>query len=202
MTDFDLDRRFDGAVCPINTLLHLTPDQLARHLECIARHTSRYLVQVGLIDRASHDPFAGSHWEAEREGTKLKIDWEDEEVDFEHGISRQRSRIEVLERPRQGDVLEEIHELTLWTPETWATAIDASPFEEVATFDGGRRGVRPEVGRAATGGLLWHDLAAYPERGIRVAVARIRRYAAAHSGRAPRESLTTPSSNRYQGGHP
>lgn len=31
MTDFDLGRTLDGAVCPINTLLHLTPEPLARH---------------------------------------------------------------------------------------------------------------------------------------------------------------------------
>jgi SAM-dependent methyltransferase len=158
MTDFDLGRKFDGAVSPINTLLHLTPEQLARHLECMARQAPRYLVQVGLIDPASHDPFAGSHWEAERDGTKLKIDWQDEEVDFERGISRQRSRIEVLAGPRAGEVLEEIHEMTLWMPKTWAHAVEASPYSEVATYDGGRKGAWPEVGPEATGGLLWHEL--------------------------------------------
>jgi SAM-dependent methyltransferase len=158
MTDFDLGRKFDGAVCPINTLLHLTPDDLARHLDCMARHTTRYLVQVGLIDESSHDEFAGSHWEALRGETALKIDWEDEQVDFARGVSRQRSRIEVLTGPRAGEVLEEIHEMTLWTPATWHAAIDRSPFAEVATYDAGRKGERPEVGREATGGLLWHDL--------------------------------------------
>jgi SAM-dependent methyltransferase len=159
MTNFRLGRTFDGAVCPINTLLHLTPEQLARHFECMARHTSHYLVQVGLVDPSSHDPFAGSHWEAERGDTKLKVAWEDEEVDFDGGISRQRSRIEVLSGPRAGEVIEEIHDMTLWTPTTWAAAIDASPFAEVATYDGGVAKERwPEVGRDATGGLLWHDL--------------------------------------------
>jgi SAM-dependent methyltransferase len=159
MADFDLGRTFDGAVCPINTLLHLSPDGLVRHLDCMARHTARYLVQVGLVDPASYDQFAGSHWEAEREGTKLKIDWADEELDFERGRSRQRSRIEVLAGPQAGYVLEEIHDMTAWTPETWHAAIDASPFEEVATYDGGvARDRWPEVDREATGGLLWHDL--------------------------------------------
>jgi SAM-dependent methyltransferase len=157
MTDFELGRSFDGAVCPINTLLHLSPDQLERHLERMARHTSRYLVQVGLVV-AGGDAFAGSHWEAERDGTRLKIDWEDDEVDLERGLSRQRSRIEVLSGPRAGDVLEEIHEMTAWTPETWHRAIEASPFEQVATYDGGVKDAWPEVGRDATGGLLWHDL--------------------------------------------
>jgi SAM-dependent methyltransferase len=161
MTDFGLGRTFDSAISPINTLLHLTPQQLARHLDCMTRHLEprgAYLVQVGLIDAASHDPFAGSHWEESRGGTALRCDWSDEEVDFERGISRQRSRIEVLEGPRAGEVIEEIHEMTLWTPETWAAAVDASPFREAATYDGGRKGERPQVDRTATGGLLWHQL--------------------------------------------
>ena len=161
LTDFDLGRAFDGAISPINTLLHLTPEQLARHLNCMARHVKpgrSYLVQVGLIDAASHDPFAGSHWEESDGETTLRCDWSDEEVDFDRGISRQRSRIEVLSGPRAGEVIEEIHDMTLWKPDTWAAAIDASPFEEVATYDAGKRGERPLVGRDATGGLLWHQL--------------------------------------------
>jgi SAM-dependent methyltransferase len=159
MTDFDLGRTFEGAVCPINTLLHLTPDELARHLDCMVRHTGRYLVQVGLVEPASYDPFAGSNWEAERGETKLKVTWEDEELDFERGISRQRSRIEVLSGPRAGEILEEIHHMTAWTPDTWRAAIEASPFEVVAIYDGGVKAAQwPEVGPDATGGLLWHDL--------------------------------------------
>jgi SAM-dependent methyltransferase len=159
MTDFELRRTFDGAVCPINTLLHLSPEGLGAHLDCMARHTGRYLVQVGLVDPASDGPFAGSRWEAERGETKLKIDYEDEELDVQRRVSRHRSRIEVLTGPRAGDVLEEIHDMTLWMPDTWQVAIDASPFEEVATYDGGvARDQWPEVGRDATGGLLWHEL--------------------------------------------
>jgi hypothetical protein len=81
------------------------------------------------------------------------------EMDFERGISRQRSRIWVLEGPRAGDVVEDIHEMTLWMPDTWALAIDASPFVEAATYDAGEKGERPLVDRTATGGLLWHELA-------------------------------------------
>jgi SAM-dependent methyltransferase len=159
MTDFDIGRTFDGALCPINTLLHLGPDELMRHLACMARHTDRYLVQVGLIDPTSAGPFASSHWEAERGETRLKIDYDDEELDVERGVSTARSRIEVLSGPRAGDVLEETHEMTAWTPETWRAAIDASPFEEVGTYDGGvARDRWPQVDRDATGGLLWHDL--------------------------------------------
>ena len=161
MTDFDLGRTFEGAISPINTLLHLSPEQLARHLDCMVRHLEPgacYLVQVGLIEAASCDPFAGSDWEASRGDTKVHAHWEDEEVDFERGVSRQRSRIEVLAGPRAGEVLEEMHDMTLWTPQTWAGAIEASPFREIATYDGGKKGGRPRVDATATGGLLWHQL--------------------------------------------
>ncbi|TMK69425.1 MAG: class I SAM-dependent methyltransferase [Actinobacteria bacterium] len=161
MTDFDLGRTFDAAISPINTLLHLTPERLARHLECMSRHLEprgSYLVQVGLIDQASQDQLAGSHWEESRGDTKLRADWTDEELDFERGVSRQRSRIEVLEGPRAGEVIEEIHDMTLWTPATWAAAIDASPFSETETYDAGQKGSRPRMDADATGGLLWHLL--------------------------------------------
>jgi SAM-dependent methyltransferase len=105
MTRFDLGRTFDGAVAPINTLLHLSRDDLGRHLECMARHLApkgKYLVQVGLIEPAQRKPFAGSHWEAARAETRLRIDWVDEELDSVRGISRQRSRIEVLAGERAG----------------------------------------------------------------------------------------------------
>ena len=124
----------------------------------MARQTSHYLVQVGLVDPGGDEPFAGSHWEAERGSTKLKVDWIDEDLDVERGVSRQRSRIEVLAGPGAGEVIEEIHHMTAWTPETWRGAIDASPFAQAATYDGGKKGEWPQVGRDATGGLLWHEL--------------------------------------------
>ena len=163
MTAFDLRRTFDGAVCPINTLAHLTPDGLGRHLERMARHLvpgGRYLAQVGLMDRESWDPTASHLAEATRGETKLRWEWADVEMDFERGTSRQRSRIWVLEGPRAGDVVEDIHEMTLWMPETWARAISASPFQQAATYDAGKKGEWPQVGSDATGGLLWHELVA------------------------------------------
>jgi SAM-dependent methyltransferase len=160
MTDFDLRRTFGGAVSPINTLLHLDPRQLARHLDCVARHLppgAVYLVQVGLATPESVDDFAGSHWEASRGETKLRVHWTDEELDFAAGRSRQRSRVEILSGPRAGEVVEEIHEMTLWTPPTWRAAIAESPFTVAATYDGNERS-RPRVSPDAVGGLLWHEL--------------------------------------------
>lgn len=160
MTHFDLNVTFDGGVCPINTLLHLTGVELGRHLHRMARHLeprSRYLVQVGLVE-ADQEPFAGSHWEASRGGTSLRVDWVDQELDVVRGRSRQRSSIEILSGPRAGEIVEEVHEMTAWTPAAWADAIAASPFEEVATYDGGTNGQWPRVDATAVGGLLWHEL--------------------------------------------
>jgi hypothetical protein len=161
MTDFHLGEVFDGAVCPINTLLHLTPSDLHRHLEAMAQHLrlgAHYLVQVGLVDPEENEPFAGSHWEAARGDTRLRIDWVDEELDFVRGRSIQRSRIEVTSGPRVGEIVEEIHEMTLWMPETWREAVALAPFDEVATYDGSHQDEWPRVAINATGGLLWHDL--------------------------------------------
>jgi SAM-dependent methyltransferase len=158
MTDFDLGRTFDGAICPINTLGHLDAEALRRHFVCVARHLrhdARYLVQVGLV--APDEEPGGSHWEAERNGVKLKINWEGVRRDFERGREEQRSRIAVLSGPRRGEVLEELHEMTMWTPETWAQTIADSPFAPVATYDGNKQD-RPRVDSTTTGGLLWHEL--------------------------------------------
>jgi SAM-dependent methyltransferase len=160
MVEFDLGRTFGGAVCPINTLGHLAPDELLRHLECVARHlssTARYLVQVGLVGR--DEAVAGSYWEAERDEVRLRIAWEGVTRDAARGRELQRSRIEVLSGPRRGEVVEELHEMTTWTAESWRSAIADSPFEQVAAYDGNSRD-RPRVELEAGGGLLWHELVA------------------------------------------
>jgi SAM-dependent methyltransferase len=158
MTDFDLGRRFDGAVCPINTLAHLSHAGLAAHLDAMARHLepgARYLVQVGAVDEL--DPDAVSEWEAERGELALKIRWAP--VSREGDREVHHSRIEVVAGPRRGEVLEETHVMAAWTPGAWRAAIAASPFTEVATYDGGESG-RPPCDLDAGGGLLWHELAA------------------------------------------
>jgi SAM-dependent methyltransferase len=160
MTDFDLELRFDAAVCPINTLLHLSPEELGSHLGRMADHLvpgARYLVQVGVFDSESVPP--PSEWQAERDGIALRCEWVPVERDLDAGRERHRSRIEVLAGPRQGDVLEEDHEMTAWTSSTWREAIEASPFAELAAYDGSESG-RPRVELEHGGGLMWHELVA------------------------------------------
>ena len=147
MTDFELGRTFDGALCPINTLAHLTPAELARHLERMGRHlppAGRYLVQLQLgVDMHS------SEWEA----NGVHVTWATEHVDLAAGRQRQRSRIET----RAGEVVEEVHDMTLWTAAAWATAVAASPFVETALYDGAQDGY-PVVPPGAEGPMLWHEL--------------------------------------------
>jgi SAM-dependent methyltransferase len=147
MTDFDLGRTFDGAVCPINTLAHLTPGELARHLERMGRHLrpgGRYFVQLQL----GGEPHS-SRWETDG----VRVTWTAEHGDPAAGRQRHRSR---LETPA-GEVVEEVHELTLWTPAAWAAEVAASPFVETALYDGAQDGY-PTVEAGSEGPMLWHEL--------------------------------------------
>ena len=151
MTDFDLGRTFDGALCPINTLAHLSARELARHLEAMGRHLrpgGRYLVQLQL---------GGERHSSQWETSELRVEWTTESVDVAAGWQRQRSRIEILTGERAGEVVEELHEMTLWTPQAWAAAIEASSFAATAVFDGAREGY-PAVEPGAEGRMLWHEL--------------------------------------------
>lgn len=149
MTDFDLGRTFDGAVCPINTLAHLTPGKTARHLERMGRHLrpgGRYLVQLQLkLGGEAHS----SQWETDG----VRVTWTAEHVDPARGRQRHRSRIETP----GGEVVEEVHELTLWTPAAWAAEVAASPFVETALYNGAQDGY-PAVEPGSDGPMLWHEL--------------------------------------------
>jgi hypothetical protein len=81
------------------------------------------------------------------------------ERDRDASRERHRSRIEVLGGPRQGEVVEELHEMTAWTSSTWRAAIAASPFAELAAYDGNEKD-RPQVELEHGGGLMWHELVA------------------------------------------
>lgn len=155
MTDFDVGR-FDGAVCPINTLGHLSRAELAAHLEAMARALvpgSRYLVQLAIGAEVG----AESRWEVERDGVHIRATWLVESRDVARGTELHRSFFEVITGPRAGDRHEQAHVMTFWTPETWDAALAESPFERRATYDGAAAG-RPEVGFDDVGGLLWHEL--------------------------------------------
>ena len=155
MVDFDIGV-FDGAICPINTLGHLSRAELAAHLDAMGRALvpgARYLVQLAV----SADVGVASRWEAERDGVRVRATWTVESRDLERGTELHRSSFEVLTGPRAGQVHEQLHGMTFWTPETWGAAVAASPFERRAVYEGAAPG-RPRADAASTGGLLWHEL--------------------------------------------
>jgi len=158
MADFDLGRRFGGAVCPINTLGLLSPVALARHLEAMGRHLapgSSYLVQQGLA--APREGLWRSEWEAERDGLRLHIVWEALDRDRGSLRERSRSRVEILTGERAGEVVEDVHTGTWWTLDAWREVVSASPFEQAGCYDGNLPD-RPPVDPSRGGGLLWHQL--------------------------------------------
>jgi SAM-dependent methyltransferase len=151
MTDFDLGRRFGGAVSPVSTVGVLSAAGFVSHLEVIARHLepgARYLVQQGIDAELWR-----SEWEAERDGVKLHIVWEAVERE------RSRSRVEVVAGPRAGEVVDDMHTSTYWTADGWRDAIGASPLVQAGCYDGDQHG-RPPVELERGGGLLWHELVA------------------------------------------
>lgn len=154
MADFDLDR-YDGAVCPINTLGHLSREQLGSHLDAMGRalpSEARYLVQLALGAELGE----ASAWEVERDGARIRALWTVESRDVARGSEVHRSRFEILTGPRAGEVHEQLHEMTYWTPAAWGDAVAASPFTWAAVYDGDAG--RAQVGFDAVGGLLWHEL--------------------------------------------
>jgi SAM-dependent methyltransferase len=157
MTEFDLGRTFDGAVCPINTLMHLSRPGVHAHLRAMATALvpgARYLVQLGIVG-AGEAPV--SHWEAERDGVHLVVTWTPGARDDERGIERHRSTIEVTSGPRAGELVEEVHEMTVWDHAGWRAAVEGAGFAWAAVYEGVEAG-RPRIGFDATGGLLWHEL--------------------------------------------
>lgn len=150
MTDFDLGRRFDGAVSAVSTVGVLGREGLGPHLEAMASHLepgARYLVQQGVF--AAEGERWRSEWEAERDGTRLHVVWE--AVDDE----RSRSRVEILAGPRAGEVVVDEHRCAFWTVGRWREAISVSPFTQVACYD---EGDALDLDRG--GDLLWHELVA------------------------------------------
>lgn len=155
MTRFDLGP-FDGGICPINTLGHLSHVALREHLEAMGRALrpgARYLVQLAIDASVGNE----SRWEVERDGWHVRATWTVETRDAEAGRELHRSIFEVLDGPRAGEVHEHEHVMSYWTADTWGAAVAASPFTWAAVYDGIAPG-RPRAGFTATGGLLWHEL--------------------------------------------
>jgi SAM-dependent methyltransferase len=165
--DFDLGRRFDGAVCPVNTLGYQhTAGDTTRPLTCVARHLEpggRYLVQLGLRDLAdpgSSAPHSAPNWDVETPRGRLRMTWMRGAFDATTRIETQTSRFEWLTGPEAGRVVEFVHAIRLWAWPSGCEAVGASSLREVAAWDG-NDAARPPVplGPRLEGlALSWHEL--------------------------------------------
>lgn len=162
MSDFDLGRTFDGAICPINSFCHLkTRAQALAHLACVARHLDAgrvYLVQIDLKNDRSG---GGNVWEGERDGIRVRTSWAPGNYDSESGLETQVTRFEVLSGLRKGTVEEYATVMRVWSWDEWKALIDESPFHQRAAHDGNKADrpalpVGPGLNQAP---LVWHELA-------------------------------------------
>jgi SAM-dependent methyltransferase len=165
--DFDLGVKFDGAICPINSFGYLlTEEDAHRHLACVARHLRSggcYLPQVDLRWLAgftgTNEPDVGE-WEVEHEKGRIGVKWFGRSFDPKKRIELQVSRFTFLSGPEKGRVIEDEHRQRLWDWSSWNALIEASPFEQVAAYDGRTDGW-PELPLSETLEdhlLLWHEL--------------------------------------------
>ena len=162
MTNFNLERTFGGAICPIDSLAYvLDHSAVIGHLNCMAAHLrpdSRYLVQLELRD--PDDPWRGvrpSVWECEKDGVRVRTNWRVEEIDLENGVETQRGTIECLSGPQVGRIVDEAHRMAAWTAQRWTAAIAETAFVYAAVYDGAQPD-RPRRPVGTCGRLLWHEL--------------------------------------------
>lgn len=164
---FELGRRFDAAFCPVNSFGYLhTADDALRHLRSVARHLhpgGRYLVQLGLRDVTDLRPLAvdtTSQWEVDTPLGRLRTTWSSDTFDLAKCIEIQVSRFAWLTGERAGNVFEFRHAIRVWDWRSWSALVSASPFEEVAAWDGDFAHRPPlAVGPGLEGRLLaWHEL--------------------------------------------
>jgi SAM-dependent methyltransferase len=165
--DFDLGRRFDGAICPVNSFAHLLDEDAAlRHLDRMARHLRpgrRYLVQLDLRgprDLRLGDPQKQGVWEMDHPRGRVRTTWFVSAFDAARRTETHTSRFEILSGPDEGRVVEAVHEMRQWDWPAWRALVDLSPLEQAAAWDGNHED-RPPIplgpdlqGRA----LTWHEL--------------------------------------------
>ncbi len=169
MSDFQLDRPFDGAFCAVGTFGYLLSDaQALEHLRCVARHLSPgapYLVQMELRPVAPFLHIVANHsntWEAESGGVRLRSSWTGAGWDAKRRIETIRARFEVLTGPDAGNVVDEAHPQRVWDWASWSALVAASPFEQTAAWDARtERRTQSPVGPHLEGmPLVWHELRA------------------------------------------
>jgi len=122
------DPPFDAALNSINSFCYLIDDaDVEAHLRATAdslRAGAVYVVHFSMA-LETESPGEVSTWEMERDGVQVVTNWSIKEEDRDRMIGTHRSRMEVDER---GDrfVIEDLHDMRLWTDETFRRMIDTA----------------------------------------------------------------------------
>ena len=130
--DFSLDRVFDLAACPVNSLAHLqTTVDMAKHLRTVSdnlRPRGNYWVQLDLKDAEKEDPI--ERWEFELEDETLEFEWS--VVEFDSKFETHQDRILRKGKP----IFEERHRMKRWSFKDWSRLLADSPFMLTGAYDG------------------------------------------------------------------
>jgi SAM-dependent methyltransferase len=161
MTNFNLQRIFTGAICPINTLAILSPRELSQHLDSMSRHLrpdARYMAQVAIRNPDVRSARENSiEWESCRDDIRLRTKVWVEDADYKTMREMHVFKITVEAGKRAGEIVEEKHWMTIWTPESWCKIISESNFLLNAQYDGDDPEYPPlKIG--SFGNLIWHEL--------------------------------------------
>ena len=167
MACFDFGRTFDGAICPINTFGYLlTRADALSHLNAVGRHLEAggtYLVQVDLVDMERHVTRPAdrtSRWESEADGLRVKTTVSVGRIDRGSRTRTEHFHLEIVEGADKGIALEEDHTMRVWDWSEWSELIGASPFRQLAAYDGSAA-ARPALDLGPnlnTARLTWHEL--------------------------------------------
>jgi hypothetical protein len=155
VVDTILEEPCELAVCPINSVAYLSPDQVAQHLESMARNLclgSSYWVQLDLrtTDRLPAPP--SQSWDFEYEGRPMRCEWFGESCDGEWEVETSRFTCATT-----GTVLEARHRMKVWPWSKWSSLIEDSPFTQIAAFTSAFESLPVDDGLQDVP-LTWHQL--------------------------------------------
>ena len=152
--NFSLDRVFDLAVCPVNSLAHLqTTADMAKHLHTVSGHLrprGSYWVQLDLKDAEKKDPI--ERWEFELQGETLEFEWS--VIEFDSEFETHQDRILRKDEP----IFQESHRMKRWSSKQWSHLLSEPPFTLLGAYDGNSFTPLPIDDSLETQRVYWQQL--------------------------------------------
>ena len=153
--DVELDAPADLAVCPVNSIAYFDAEQLSRHLATMGRNLKpghTYWIQLDLRTPEQVKPARFEGWEFAHGVETLICEWHGESSDGEW-----ETQVSRFIHP-DGTVVEDRHQMKIWTWQDFADLVEASPFQQIAAWDndvGASLSVGPDLQDTP---LTWHQL--------------------------------------------